>query len=107
LRRLDRARRLELIPLQRAGASIGDAPPVDRLLARMHVRDAAGHWSIGGEGWLRIAEVVPALRPLARLGQLPFVRPFIGPVYGQVAKNRHRIGRLLGDGACAKPGLRR
>jgi predicted DCC family thiol-disulfide oxidoreductase YuxK len=103
LRRLDRAGRLDLIPLQRAGATIAGAPSEDRLLERMHVRDAAGQWSIGGEGWLQVADAVPALRPLAILARLRFVRPFVEPVYGLVARNRHRISRLLGDDACAAP----
>jgi hypothetical protein len=50
---------------------------------------------------------VPALRPVALLARLPFAHPFVEPVYALVARNRHRISRLLGDEACAKRGLRR
>jgi predicted DCC family thiol-disulfide oxidoreductase YuxK len=107
LRRLDREDRLDLVQLQRAGAVLPDAPSEDRLRDRMYVRDAGGNWSIGGAAWLRIADVVPALRPVARLARLPFVRPFVEPGYALVARNRHRISRLLGDEACAKPGLQR
>jgi len=107
LRRLDRAGRLELIPLKSAAAAaLPGAPPDDRLLERMHVRDASGHWSIGGAGWLRIADAVPALGPLAFLARLPVVHRFVGPAYALIARNRHRISRLLGDDACAKPASR-
>ena len=99
LRRLDRARRLDLVPLQ-AAAALGDAPPERVLLERMHVRDAAGRWSIGGAAWLRIADAVPALRPLAWYGRLPFIRPLVEPIYALIANNRHRLGRLLGDDTC-------
>ena len=99
LRRLDRARRLDLVPL-RATAGLPDAPPERLLLERMHVRDAAGGWSTGGAAWLRIADVVPALGPLAWFARLPFIRPLVEPVYAVVADHRHRLSRLLGDDAC-------
>jgi predicted DCC family thiol-disulfide oxidoreductase YuxK len=107
LGRLDRAGQLELIPLQEAGEAVPGAPPEDHLLELMHVRDGTGSWSRGGAAWLRIAEVVPALRPFALLARLPFVRPFVEPIYGFVAGNRHRISRLLGEYACAAPLARR
>jgi predicted DCC family thiol-disulfide oxidoreductase YuxK len=106
LDRLDRSERLDLVPLQEAGALVPDAPPVDRLLDRMHVRDGGGNWSIGADGWLRIATVVPALRPLAALARVPFVRPLVESAYAWIAQNRHRVSRLLGDGACSKPVVR-
>jgi predicted DCC family thiol-disulfide oxidoreductase YuxK len=106
LRRIDRRGRLELIPLQEAGVAVPDAPPGDRLLDKMHVRDG-GRWSVGGAAWLRIAEVVPTLRPLAILARLPFVHPFVEPVYRVIARNRHRISRLLGDDACSATSVKR
>jgi predicted DCC family thiol-disulfide oxidoreductase YuxK len=72
----------------------------------MHVRDG-GRWSVGGAAWLRIAEVVPTLRPLAILARLPFVHPFVEPVYRVIARNRHRISRLLGDDACSATSVKR
>ena len=71
----------------------------------MHVRDGAGRWSISGAAWLRIADAVPALRPLAWYARLPFIRPLVEPVYTVVANNRHRLSRLLGDDAC-RPGAK-
>jgi len=107
LRRLDRLARLELVPLQRAHSAVPDAPSEDRLLDRMHVRDPGGRWWIGSEGWLRIAGAVPALRPLAILARIPFVRPLVEPVYAFIARNRHHISRLLRDEACPTPRNRR
>lgn len=107
LRRLDRSDRLELVPLQKARSAVPDAPSTDRLLARMHVRDGAGHWSIGSDGWLRIADALPALRPLAILARVPLVRPFVEPVYALIAGNRHHISRLLGERECTTRGLPR
>lgn len=104
LRRLDRARRLDLVPLQ--GAALKDAPPERLLIERLHVRDAAGAWSAGGAAWLRIAAAVPALRPLAWFAPLPFIRSLVEPVYAVIANNRHRLSRLLGDDAC-HPGTTR
>jgi predicted DCC family thiol-disulfide oxidoreductase YuxK len=48
LRRLDRRRRLRLVPLQ-AAASRLPTPSQEQLLASMHVVDAEGRWVAGGE----------------------------------------------------------
>jgi predicted DCC family thiol-disulfide oxidoreductase YuxK len=95
--------RLELVPIQGARNALPDAPAEGRLLDLMHVRDTGGRWWIGSEGWLRIAGAVPALRPFALVARLPFIRPFVEPVYALIAGNRHRISRLLGDDACPTP----
>jgi len=103
LHRVDRAHRLRLIPLQRATETAPDAPAEDRLLREMHARDASGHWFVGGAGWLRIAHVVPLMKPLAFVAELPIVRSLVEPTYAVIARNRHRISRLMGDGDCAVP----
>jgi predicted DCC family thiol-disulfide oxidoreductase YuxK len=100
LRVLDRPHRLTLAPLHEAPAAFADAPPMDRLLESMHVRDARGRWTDGGAAWLRIADVVPLLRPLAVAGRLPVLRRLVEPAYTLVAANRHRISRWTGDRAC-------
>ena len=69
----------------------------------MHVRDAAGRWSIGGAAWLRIADAVPVLRPLAWFARLPFIRPLVEPAYALIANNRDLLSHVLGDDAC-RPG---
>ena len=100
LHRLDRGRRLRLVPLQDA-KEIVDAPPMEVLLDAIHVRDWDGHWSIAGAAWIRIAEEVPLLRPLAVVARVSAIRTCIELMYASVARNRHRISHLLGDQACA------
>jgi predicted DCC family thiol-disulfide oxidoreductase YuxK len=106
LLRLDRAgaadgsRRLWLIPLQRAAAVAPDAPPEARLLEALHVRTADGRWLAGGAAVLAIADALPALGPLARLGRLPLLRGLVEPAYSLVVTHRDRLGRLLGADAC-------
>jgi predicted DCC family thiol-disulfide oxidoreductase YuxK len=101
--RLDRGRRLRLVPLQDAG-EIVDAPPVEVLLDTLHVRDAEARWSLGGAAWIRIAEEVPLLRPHAALARMPAIRGLVEWAYARVAGNRHRISHLLGADACAANG---
>lgn len=106
LRRLDRDRRLHVIPLQ-AAANVADAPPMDDLLEALHVRDRHGHWSVAGAAWIRIAEELPLLRPVATVARIPVIRRFVEWTYDRVAGNRGRISRLLGDDACPiEPGMR-
>ena len=99
LRRLDHGRHLRLMPLQDAG-EIADAPPAEVLLDAMHVRDGRGRWTVAGAAWIRIAEEIPLLRPLAIVARLPLFGRFVEWTYGRVAGNRHRISQLLGDDAC-------
>jgi predicted DCC family thiol-disulfide oxidoreductase YuxK len=99
LRRLDHGRHLRLMPLQDAGEIVG-APPAQVLLDAMHVRDGRGRWTVAGAAWLRIAEEIPLLRPLAFAGRLALIRSFVEWAYAQVAGNRHRISWLLGDDDC-------
>jgi predicted DCC family thiol-disulfide oxidoreductase YuxK len=101
VRRLDRARRIQLTPLERAAARWPDAPPRDRLVDLMHARSRSGEWLVGGAAWLRIADLVPPLRPLGWYARLPIVRWFVEPVYAQISAHRGLLSRLLGNDACA------
>ena len=74
----------------------GATPGVD---ARPGIRRVAG--PPAARAWLAIAGVVPALLPLGLVARLPVVRSLVEPTYGLIARNRHRISRLLGDGECA------
>jgi predicted DCC family thiol-disulfide oxidoreductase YuxK len=107
LRRLDVDRRLWLVPLQEAATRCDDVPAEGTLLETMHVRDAAGRWRTGGDAWRRIASEIPVLQPLAVATSVPPLDRLVGPAYALVARNRHRIGRLLGAAACLVPGDRR
>jgi predicted DCC family thiol-disulfide oxidoreductase YuxK len=102
LRRLDRAGRLRLLPLQ-AASEIAGAPPAAVLLDAMHVRDPEGRWDSAGAAWTRIAQEVPVLRPIAVVARIPGGRRFVEWSYARVAGNRHRISRLLGDDTCSVP----
>lgn len=99
LRRLDRGRRLRLMPLQSAGG-IDGVPAVDVLLDAFHVRDRGGRWSVAGAAWIRIADEIPITRPLSVAGRLPAFRSFVEWAYWHVADNRHRLSRLMGDDVC-------
>lgn len=105
LRRLDRGRRLDLLPLQAATVP-ADAPPPSELREALHVRDAAGRWAIGGAALVRIGRAVPLLRPVALAAGLPGIRRLVEPAYRLVARNRHRISRRLGLNACRVDGAR-
>ena len=98
--RLDRARRIRFTPLQRAAHTTNGSPALERLIETIHVVDTQGHWTTGGEAWLRIMDLVPVLRPLAMMGRLPGVRALLEPAYDLVAAHRHELGRLLGASAC-------
>jgi predicted DCC family thiol-disulfide oxidoreductase YuxK len=100
LRRLDWTHRLRLVSLRNANDVAPDAPSQDRLLASMHARDASGHWFTGGAAWLQIAHLVPLLRPLGMVAELPVIRSLVEPAYTLVARNRDRISHLMGDDRC-------
>lgn len=95
LRRLDGRHALRFVPLQEAHQRVVGAPSREVLEASIHVVDASGTWSTGGEAFLRIADQVPSLRPWAVLGRLPVLRLAVGPSYRFVAANRHQLGRLV------------
>ena len=100
LRRLDSEHRLRLVPLQAPG-SLPGLPTQEELLAVMHVVDGAGRWDRGGAACLRIADAIPALRPLAMVGRLPFAGLAVEWLYVLAAHNRGRLSRLLGVESCA------
>lgn len=102
--RLDRQGALRFIPLQSRPVELAHLPSEHDLLASMHVRDVSGTWSQGGAAWLRIAEVVPALRPMALVGRLPLARWWIEVLYRLVARNRHRLSQVLGLEGCSYRG---
>ena len=105
LRRLDRGHRLRLSRLASA-AAFPDAPSQAQLAAAMHCRDRSGRWFSGGDAWLRIAEEIPALRRLGRIGRIPVARWVVDRAYRLIAANRHRLSRLLGDEACVTDPVR-
>ncbi len=101
---LDHGRALRLSPLQRAAGGIPGAPPLDTLLASMHVVDRQGRWSVGGAAWMQVLERIPVTRPLAIVGRLPVIDRVVDATYRAVSAHRHRLSRLLGVRACRVPG---
>jgi predicted DCC family thiol-disulfide oxidoreductase YuxK len=100
LRRWDRHGRLELLPLQDAGSSgraeLAAAARDRRLSAVLHVVDEErGTVRTGGDAAIAIGEVLPGGRIVRALAAIPPFRWAVGVGYGLVARNRHRIGRLL------------
>jgi predicted DCC family thiol-disulfide oxidoreductase YuxK len=114
LRRWDRGRRLDLVPLQEAGRM--SRPSVVRIAGtlpladRLHVVDEeSGAVLAGGAAALAILDRLPGaavFRPFARLGH---VRWLVGRSYDLVAGHRHAISAKLGlaatcDVAPGRPG---
>ncbi|HEX9738937.1 MAG TPA: DUF393 domain-containing protein [Candidatus Limnocylindria bacterium] len=98
LRTLDRDERLRFVPAQRATSEFPDfAARIEpgALSSALHVVEPDGRWVSGGEAVLRIAETLPRLRFVARLGRLPVVNRLVEPMYRLVARHRHRLSRLL------------
>jgi predicted DCC family thiol-disulfide oxidoreductase YuxK len=102
LRRVDRGRRLRLVPLQRP-PDVPDLPPEAELAEAMHVRDGTGRWFLGGEAVIRIAAELPLLRPIAWAARLPGVPNVMDVGYRLVARNRQTLSRSLGEQACRLP----
>lgn len=100
LRTLDTRARLRFTPLQGFVAASAADPDRQELLARLHVRDARGRWYSGGGAARRIAEVVPALLPLAMVARLPGAERVADAAYELVARNRQALSRWLRLEAC-------
>ena len=96
MQRLDHNHRLAFVPLQEAALVLPDAPSREELAASLHVRINDGDWVRGGTACLRIAAALPLLMPLALVGRLPYAMSLIEHGYRAVARNRHRLSRLLG-----------
>jgi predicted DCC family thiol-disulfide oxidoreductase YuxK len=104
VRELYRGRRIRWVPYQ--ALSGVDPALADQLASRdlgsaLHVIEADGSIRSGAAAVLRIADIVPRLRPFARLGRLPVVNRLVEPMYGLVARHRHRLSRLFRSGASA------
>lgn len=98
LRRWDRAGRLSFVPIQQGGELLADVPPDQRLDA-MHAIGADGRVFTGGAAIPVIARELPA-------GAAPAWLATRWPdgtehLYRAIAARRTRIGRWLGQDACA------
>jgi predicted DCC family thiol-disulfide oxidoreductase YuxK len=104
--RLDARHQLNMVPLQTAPTT-AETPSPDELLDSLHALDGDGRWWVGADAVIEIARRVPALRPLALATRVPFAVRALEIVYGLVARNRHRLSRILRLAACRLPQVRR
>jgi predicted DCC family thiol-disulfide oxidoreductase YuxK len=87
-----------MVPFQRVAAELPEVAarigPRD-LTSALHVVEPNGRLTSGGAAILQIAETIPRLRAIARLGRLPVVNGLVEPLYRLIARHRHRLSRLL------------
>jgi predicted DCC family thiol-disulfide oxidoreductase YuxK len=104
IQRVYPGRRIRWVPYQ--DLAVTDPELATRLGSRdlgsaLHVIEADGSVRSGAAAVVRIADIVPRLRVFARLARLPIVNRLIAPMYGLVARHRHRLSRWLGSGGSA------
>jgi predicted DCC family thiol-disulfide oxidoreductase YuxK len=100
LTRLDRRRRLELVPAQ-AGSDMPGAPPLEARLPALHVRHPEGRLGLGRRRRRQHGEGAATPPTLAITAGIPGGRRALEHAYAAVAANRHRISRAVGMPACA------
>jgi predicted DCC family thiol-disulfide oxidoreductase YuxK len=101
-RRLRGAERLLWIDIARADAPLATYGLSRELaMARLHVRDTAGHWQTGAFGFAELWSHLPGYRWLARTLRLLRLLPLLDRVYASFARWRLRRGcdeRTCGSG---------
>ena len=95
--------RLEAAPLQgeRAAEALADLDAAARM-ASWHLLLPDGRRSSAGAAVPELMRYLPGLKRLA-----PLARTFATPIdalYRLVARNRHRLSRIVGEEACRIPG---
>ena len=117
LRGLDRARRLEPVPLQHAAAH-PERPDLARVAAaydlreQIHVVRPDGAVRAGGGAMLEILDALPGGRLLRPWTRLPGVEAIVDVGYRAVARRRQLFGELLARSgrrapACALDAMKR
>lgn len=100
LRSWDRRGALRFETIQgRTGRELLRALPVDRRLEAMHAVTRAGTVRTGGAALPDILRVLPGGAPIARLAAS--APGLTERAYRAVAARRDRLGRMLGQTACA------
>jgi predicted DCC family thiol-disulfide oxidoreductase YuxK len=100
IRRWDRHGSLRFVPIQSAegNALLGDMPD-ERKMASWHLVEADGTVRSAGAGVAPLARLLPGGTPLALMaGVFP---PGTDLLYRLVARNRERLGKLVGEQACS------
>ena len=93
---------VEAVPIQseRATEALGDMAEAARM-ASWHLVLPDGSRFSAGAAVPELMRYLPGVRPLAPMARL-LVRP-IDVVYRLVARNRHLLGRLVGERSCELP----
>jgi predicted DCC family thiol-disulfide oxidoreductase YuxK len=99
IRTWDRHGNLSFVALQSSEAAdlLQGADPILRL-ATWHVVEADGTVRSGGSAVSTVLRLLPLGRPLARLADL--APGLTDRAYAAVARNRDRLGRIVGEKAC-------
>jgi predicted DCC family thiol-disulfide oxidoreductase YuxK len=113
VRRLDKARRIELLDLHDA-AALQRFPQVRPEVAMrwMQAVNAKGEVFSGSDAWARIGALLPGWNLVAWILRVPGIRWIAGKFYSWIARNRYRWNRTVcEDGTCQvhlekKPSLR-
>jgi predicted DCC family thiol-disulfide oxidoreductase YuxK len=98
-RRLRGAERILWIDIARAGAPLATyGLSQEAAMARLHVRDTAGHWQTGAFGFAELWSHLPVYRWLARTLRLLRLLPLLDRVYASFA--RWRLRRACDERTC-------
>ena len=98
-RRLRGAERVLWIDIARADAPLASyGLSREAAMARLHVRDTAGHWQTGAFGFAELWSHLPGYRWLARTLRLLRLLPLLDRVYRRFA--RWRMRRACDDRTC-------
>jgi predicted DCC family thiol-disulfide oxidoreductase YuxK len=100
-RRLRGAERVLWIDIARADAPLATYGLSRELaMARLHVRDTAGHWQTGAFGFAELWSHLPGYRWLARTLRLLRLLPLLDRVYASFA--RWRLRRACDERTCGR-----
>lgn len=88
---------VRLVPLSAAAAPAGSsALSREKMANQMHLVSSDGRVWAGADAVARLARICPRSRNLGRFLSLPGVRQVARLIYGQVARHRLRLSRLIG-----------
>jgi predicted DCC family thiol-disulfide oxidoreductase YuxK len=100
--RRDRHQRILFTDLTNPGpAGLDCNIPMDRLMAEIHARTAAGEIFSGVEALRRIYSVF-GLSWLVALTRLPGIAHLLDLLYKHIARNRYKLAGRCRDNACRK-----
>jgi predicted DCC family thiol-disulfide oxidoreductase YuxK len=98
VKRLDDLGLVNLVPLSVAAAPEGRSGlSKDKMANQMHLVGSDGRVWAGADAVARLATVMPRSRLVGRILMLPLVRQAARLVYGQIARHRLKLTRLLGS----------